>query len=441
LRTRALPLHNGFMGNRAKRIVTAGIQRTVFSLEQFGRHEMANHAAAGAYGFLLSAGPALLVILYLSSIAFGGRTIDLSSASAYLEPYIGSIGDIPRLESLTTRPLAGIAGIFGFVNLIWTSRLFILSIQRGIRVVYSDVSEANLIRENILTFAAELVLLLSVIGLIAFARLAGPVVSAVRATPLNGLVSKVLPATATILPLVILWLFVFLTYRGIPARRPAYRIAAICALLCTAFYILIGSALNIFLSIEHYGLLYGVMGNVIVGLVKVYAFFWLYFFFAELSYTVQFFDTLLFTRFHKLASASNTGTRLERNLFSEPQRLERHFARYYKAGDHIFSRYDEGREAFYLYRGTVHIHLDEPLSCDAKSVISEGDFFGELASILDEPRSAWAVAATDCVVFILPPELFKRFITNNAESAQHLLELMASRIKANDDYLRRTSTP
>jgi membrane protein len=429
------------MGNRVKRILTAGIQRTVFSLEQFGRHEMANHAAAGAYGFLLSAGPALLVILYLSSLAFGGRTLDLSSASSFLEPYLGDIADLPQLATLTTRPLAGFAGIFGFVNLIWTSRLFILSIQRGIRVVYSDVIQANLVRENILTFAAELLLLLSVIGLIAFARLAGPVVNAIRATPLHSLVSQAISITANVLPLAILWLFIFLTYHGIPARKPRYRVSAITALLCTGSYVLIGSSLNLFLSIERYGLLYGVMGNLIVGLVKVYAFFWLYFFFAELSYTVQYFDTLLFTRFHKLESASKTGIRLERSLFAEPERLERHFARYFKAGDLIFARYDEGREAFYLYRGTVHIHLDEPSSCQAKSIISEGDFFGELASILDEPRSAWAVAATDCIVFLLPPELFKRFITNNAESSQHLLELMANRIKANDDYLRQAGSP
>jgi membrane protein len=428
------------MGNGVKRILTAGIQRTVFSLEQFSRHEMANHAAAGAYGFLLSAGPALLVILYLSSIAFGGRTIDLSSASSFLEPYFGTIADLPQLATLTTRPLAGFAGIFGFVNLIWTSRLFILSIQRGIRVVYSDVTQANPVRENILTFAAELLLLLSVIGLIAFARLAGPVVNAIRATPLHGLLSEALSIAASILPLAILWLFVFLTYHGIPARKPRYLVSAISALLCTAAYLLIGLSLNLFLNIERYGLLYGVMGNLIVGLVKVYAFFWLYFFFAELSYTIQFFDTLLFTRFHKLESASKAGTRLERSLFAEPERLERHFARYFKAGDLIFARYEEGREAFYLYRGTVHIHLDEPSSCQAKSIIREGDFFGELAPILDEQRSAWAVAATDCIVFLLPPELFKRFITNNAESSQHLLELMANRIKANDDYLRQAGT-
>lgn len=433
-------MHNECMGNRVNRILTAGIQRTVFSLEQFGRHEMANHAAAGAYGFLLSAGPALLVILYLSSIAFGGRTIDLSSVDNVLKPYIGTLGDIPQLASLTTRPLAGFAGVFGFINLIWTSRLFVLSIQRGIRVVYSDVAQANPIRENILTFVAELILLLSVIGIIAFASLADHFFRAIRSTPLNGLVSSAIPLTARILPLAILWLFVFLTYHGIPARKPRYRIAASCALLCTAFYLLIGSFLNMFLSIERYGLLYGVMGNLIVGLVKVYAFFWLYFFFAELSYTVEFFETLLFTRFHKLESARKAGLRLERSLFAEPQRLERHFARYYKAGEYIFARHETGQDAYYLYRGTVHIHLDDPPSCQAKSIINEGDFFGELASILEEPRSAWAVAATDCVVFILPPALFKHFITNNAESSQHLLELMANRIKANDDFMRKSHT-
>jgi membrane protein len=417
------------------------MQRAFFSLEQFSRNEMANHAAAGAYGFLLSAGPALLVILYLSSIAFGGKTIDLSSAMTYLEPYTGSISDLPRFDSLTTRRLAGFTGIFGFINLIWTSRLFILSIQRGIRVVYADVTQANPIRENVLTFVAELVLLISVVGLIAFARIAGPAVRAITAIPQYGLVNIAIPIIARILPLVILWLFIFFTYHGIPAQKPRYRVAAICAFLCTAAYLLIGSFLNIFLNIERYGLLYGVMGNLIVSLVKVYAFFWLYFFFAELSYTLQYFDTLLFTRFHKLESSNKAATRIERSLFADPQRLERHFARYYSAGEHIFARHDQGNEAYYLYRGTVKIYLDEPGSCEPASIIESGDFFGELAFILAEPRSAWAVAVTECVVFALPPDLFKRFITNNADSSRHLLELLANRIKANNEYMRKAGTP
>ena len=399
---------------------------------------MANHAAAGAYGFLLSAGPALLVILYLSSLAFGGRTIDFSVANPYLEPYLGNLGNFIQLETLTTKPLAGFAGIFGFVNLIWTSRLFIVSIQRGIRVVYSDVAQPNLVRDNILTFVAELILLLSAIALIAFSRLARPALNAMRATPLLGLISFAIPIAARFLPLATLWLFVFLTFHGIPQHKPRYRIAAICALLCTIFYLLIGSFLDMFLSIERYGLLYGVMGNLIVGLVKVYTFFWLYFYFAELSYTVQFFDTLLFTRFHKLESINKTGTRLERRLFAEPQRLERHFARYYKPGDIIFARHDLSKDAYYLYRGIVHIYLSEPATSQAISVVNQGQFFGELAAILDEPRSAWAVALTDCVVFVLEPELFKRFITNNPQSSQHLLELMANRIKANDEFFRKT---
>jgi membrane protein len=402
---------------------------------------MANHAAAGAYCFLLSAGPALLVLLYLSSIAFGGRTIDLTYASTYLEPYLGSIGDIPRFETLTTRRLAGFTGVFGLVNLIWTSRLFILSIQRGIRVVYADVAQTNPVRENLLTFVVELALLLSVIGLIAFARIAGPALSAISATPLHGLVNSAISVTARSLPQVILWFFIFFTYHGIPARKPLFRIAAICATMCTISYLLIGSFLNMFLSIERYGLLYGVMGNLIVSLVKVYAFFWLYFFFAELSYTLQYFDTLLFSRFHKIESSNKAATRIERSLFAEPQRLERHFARYYSTGDHIFARYDQGKEAYYLYRGTVKIYLNEPGSCEPTSSIVSGDFFGELAFILDEPRSAWAVAATDCVVFALPPNLFKHFITNNADSSQHLLELLANRIKANNEYMRKADTP
>ncbi|MBN2875516.1 MAG: cyclic nucleotide-binding domain-containing protein, partial [Spirochaetales bacterium] len=163
------------------------------------------------------------------------------------------------------------------------------------------------------------------------------------------------------------------------------------------------------------------------------------FFYAELTYTLENFDSLLFARFHRVDSAEKPAGRLEQALFAEPNRLFRRYAHHYAAGQAIFARGDEDRSALYLYRGQVDIYLARPGDAESASVssVTEGEFFGEMAWILEEPRSAWAVAATECVVFVLPPSLFERFLTHDASASRRLVELLAARLKANNDLLAK----
>jgi CRP-like cAMP-binding protein len=67
--------------------------------------------------------------------------------------------------------------------------------------------------------------------------------------------------------------------------------------------------------------------------------------------------------------------------------------------------------------------------------VAEGEFFGEMAGLLDEARSAWAVALTDCTVFVLPPDMFKRFLEHDPTASIRFIELLASRLKSNNEYL------
>jgi membrane protein len=425
------------MGTLIRRFVTSVTQRALFAFEQFGRHEMANHAGAGAYAFLLSAGPAVLVILYVSSIAFGGRTIDLGATLAAVAPGFGDTASLLGMETLQTRPLAGFTGLFGLINLLWTSRLFIVSIQRGIRVVYADVARTNALRENLLTFAVELVVLLAMISLVVIAQVALPVLTALAKNSGTSLNLSGLALAARFLPGLGLWLFIFMTYRNVPAMKPRYRVAALAALLCTALFMIMGGLLGTFLDTERYGLLYGVMGNLIVSLVKVYAFFWLYYYFAELCYTFENIDALLFARFHRLSVDASHGKRFERTIFAQPGRIMRRYAKDYRAGDLIFAKGHTSKDAYYLYQGSIGIFLNDPEDSQAISTVQAGEFFGEMASILEEPRSAWAKAASGSTVIALPPDLFKRYLSQDVQASRRLMELLATRIKAGNAASQR----
>lgn len=455
--------------NVAARLVytaKAAVQRLFFSFEQFSRHEMANHAAAGAYSFLLSAAPAILVVVYLSSLAVASTdTSHILDRLPFLTPLVEAIGGRSTFEAFLATPMSGIAGIFGLVNLLWAARLFIVSIQRGMRVIYTDRQPSNAVRENILTFALELIVIVAVVVLIALSSLGRAALDRGAWTPSLAFLAQVLSLLLLAMAPIVLWLFIFISYRTIPARKPPVGTSLSASILCTATYMVLSGVLGMTINSARYGLLYGLLGGLVTGLIKVYFFFWLYFFFAELSFTIQNFDSILFARFHTMDSASGSGSRLEKALFSKPGRLFRRYARDYHSGEIIFAQGDGSNEAMYLYRGTVGIWLTNPAirpgaspgtelhpteagqkrhtgtELPPISTVHEGQFFGEMAWILEEPRSAWAMAITDCTVFSLPPELFDQFLSQDPGASRRLAGILAARLKANNDRMSTMGAP
>lgn len=430
------------------------MQRLLLAFELFTRQEMANHAAAGAYGFLLSAIPAILVIIFISSRIFS--SFDPYTILLPLEPFFEVFGGKEAILSFFSKPLAAFTGVFGIINLIWAARLFILSVQRGIRIVYADADKSGAIRNNILTFGMELLIIVAIVLIISMSQIARTFLGALTWLPAAYFLNLILKLAFHALPAITLWVFVFLTYARLPVNKPKVKTALFSSVICVATYVVLASLLALSLNAEKYGLLYGILGNLIIGLIKVYFFFWLYFYFAELCYTIDHFDSLLFARFYELKLKNEEAGSLEKKLFKNPERLFMRFAKYYPSGSIIFNKGDTDKSIFYLHKGSVSIFLSLPdWSCSdlylknpdfdwntvtkeqASSEIKEGEFFGEMAFILDEPRSAFAIAKEDTTVFVLNPILFSNFLDQSMKAARELNEILASRLRVNNDILSR----
>ena len=98
-----------------------------------------------------------------------------------------------------------------------------------------------------------------------------------------------------------------------------------------------------------------------------------------------------------------------------------------KAGDKIFTRGDAGDELFLIRRGSVRIML--PITGKQPRHIStfgRGDFFGEMAFLDGDARSADAVAFTDADLFVLSRKTFDAFAEEHKRAALKLLEGLAS---------------
>jgi SulP family sulfate permease len=100
--------------------------------------------------------------------------------------------------------------------------------------------------------------------------------------------------------------------------------------------------------------------------------------------------------------------------------------RSYKAGEKIFARGDTGDELYLIRRGSVRILLPlEGREAHHLATFARGDFFGEMAFLDREPRSADGVAFTDADLFVLSRARFEALADEHKKLSLNLLEGLA----------------
>ena len=108
--------------------------------------------------------------------------------------------------------------------------------------------------------------------------------------------------------------------------------------------------------------------------------------------------------------------------------FKRDTSRAYKAGETVFREGDDGYVMYVVLEGSVK------LSVTGRSVekVVKGGVFGEMALIDSSPRSATAMAITDCVLVSVTAERFKSLIQETPGFALEIMSIMASRLRSMD---------
>ncbi|HMN47772.1 MAG TPA: cyclic nucleotide-binding domain-containing protein [Ignavibacteriaceae bacterium] len=114
--------------------------------------------------------------------------------------------------------------------------------------------------------------------------------------------------------------------------------------------------------------------------------------------------------------------------------------RTFVAGEYIFYRGDPGIGLYIIREGEVEIQREnEAGEKKVLAALSKGDFFGELALVDGEKRSASAIAKTDCKVSVIFKPDLDEFIEKYPRKGIKILtgisSMIALRLRAiNEDY-------
>lgn len=113
----------------------------------------------------------------------------------------------------------------------------------------------------------------------------------------------------------------------------------------------------------------------------------------------------------------------------------------YRADEQIIDRQSESRDVLFVVKGRVRIVLyslsGREIALDEKAA---GDYFGELAALDGEPRSASVVALEESVIAALPPEAFMRLLRDHPEVVVGVMQRMSRVIRRATERIMDLST-
>ncbi|MBI4498008.1 MAG: cyclic nucleotide-binding domain-containing protein [Chloroflexi bacterium] len=103
--------------------------------------------------------------------------------------------------------------------------------------------------------------------------------------------------------------------------------------------------------------------------------------------------------------------------------------RRFRKGSTIFQQGDPGDALYIVESGRVKATItDEQGHERIVALYGEGEYFGEMALLTDQPRSATLTVTGDATLLVLPKEAFERFLATNTQVMKQLLQVMTRRV-------------
>ena len=387
-----------------------------------------NQAAAIALYAILSAIPLFILTIVAAGYIFSSYPhiqADITEAISrgfFSEKLLSQLGQIEK-----KRNLLGWAGVLG---LIWLSAMIFDSIATALNIIFRSQKKRNFFRAKLL--AISMIPLAWIVGIasVAISYITTLLVSQ-PALLVESLGFSLSAASAVLLryivPYFITTLFFIVVYRVIPTARIRLSVtvagSAICALLLEiakqffTWYIA---------NYTRYDVIFGSLEAVVILVIGVFYIALIFLFCAEMMSSYQRRDILLL---------EGAILKPHQTIMKVDERLFKKFGRAYEKGSIIFNEGDSGHEMFYVLSGRIFL---EKVDCHVKKVLAEmgpGQYFGEMAALIDISRSATARAREDSHLAVIDGNTFRDMLRESQGIAMHMLKEFSRRLKNSNSAL------
>jgi len=395
----------------------------------FVKNELQNHAAATAFYFLLSAAPLVLLLTYAAQ--YLAKLAETSTPAVFLLAALYQQFNLDQLSALGVIPKKAqvAAGGVGLLTLVLSSRGLVNAVQSAFRVIFPDDSK----RPFVLNWVLPLVIIPVVFVLVAAAIAVQASLTFFASVDLLGASRSVfLKGVNVLLALLVVWGLFYTALRRLPLRQPPPRPTMLISALATLTWAALFYGFGVFFRVEKYQAVYGALGGVVFILIGAYFACMAFYFWAQFLYALTKVDVAALEKLF-LGSAGAGANKLESIVFARSNRLLAKYGRNFVVGETLIREGDTSQEAFFVYAGKVAVYKrlngDEHAGGEKRLMeIEEGNLLGEMAYLLNEPRTASVRAETEVTALVLPPAMLEELMRYSAPLSRRIIGSLAQRL-------------
>lgn len=314
-------------------------------------------------------------------------------------------------------------GWVGIVSLIWFSALIFGALETAMNVIFRAKTYRNYLLSKLLAMAmiplgwaigVASVVVTSVAALLASEPLL------VQEFPLfltafqGLLVPYVLPYLVTVC-------FFTIVYTVIPTTRVSLKSALVGSAIFSALMEVAKQFFTWYVaSYTRYHAIFGSLEAVVILVIWVFYAALILLFCAELISSYERRDIILLEK--ALLKSGRRRPWLDERLF-------RKFGLRYRAGEYVFREGDRGENLFYVLSGHVRLEKQAGPVTKVLAEVGPGDYFGEMAALIQSPRTVSARASEESHVAAISGETLRSLLKESGETALHMLKEFSVRLR------------
>jgi membrane protein len=388
-----------------------------FSIQSFRRNRDLETAAMLAFYGVFALIPLSLAVTFLLSQYF----VTSRQASRAIEHLIIQI--VPEYYEIILREVFSLAeqktvGLIGLLPLLWAIVPLVRSIRSAFFAVFKAEKTGGFFKDKLVDFFTVFLFLLLFIVLVGGQILYASVLGGYLGE--QNVFLRFLDDAGPPLAGALFLSLLFLVFS--PVRLEWWNVL-LSAFITACLWSVVRPLFVMFLQYNpDYGVIFGSLKAVFILIVWVYYTFAVILFGMELLANIRRREALLLSR---LFAGGNTRTE---DSLVVPLR----FIRSCEPGEVIFEEDSAGHEMFYILSGSVRILKKNHLLRE----MGTGDYFGEMAMLIQVPRTAAAVAAArNTRLVVISQSNFETIIRENPKIVLSILHEMAERLRLLNEQL------
>ncbi len=381
-----------------------------------------NQAAAISLYAILSLIPLFLLTILVINAIFGSHPQiqkDLMEMIQQVNPYFSEdlMAQLGKVQQKKT-----VLGWAGIISLIWFSAMIFGAIETAMNVIFRSGKKRHYVVSKLLAIA-----MIPLGWTIGIASVGITYVATILAKqPIfigdylltlpfvhNALIRFFLPYLLTVA-------FFTIVYKVIPTKKISLWQAVTGAAIFSA---LMEIAKRFFAwyvaSYTRYDVIFGSLQTVVILVIWVFYIALILLFCAELISSYQRRNLILLEK---------ALLKPRKKLMRIDERLFRKFGQAFPEGSTIFSEGDTGKEMYYILAGRIRVEKNAGHVTKVLALLGPGEYFGEMAALLNAPRTASTKALEDSSLAIIDGDTFRSLLRESESVSLVMLKEFSNRI-------------